>query len=120
MFENIAHPVLARPDGAPPGTKGLSPFLAPTYLPDSPTGEPGARNGVFVTGVEHKKGLTASATCELSFGQHGQPAIGWLVGDTRRGIPQMFKIMKFARMILGAVSSCCRRSAYRAAATSAS
>jgi hypothetical protein len=68
LFENIAHLVLARPEGAGPGTKGLSLFLVPKYLFDPETGEPGERNGVFVTNLEHKMGLKASATCELTFG----------------------------------------------------
>ena len=101
LFENIVHLVLARPVGAEPGTKGLSMFFVPKYLPDPQTGEPGARNGVFATGLEHKMGLTASATCELTFGQHGVPAVGWLVGDSHNGIAQMFKIMEFARMMVG-------------------
>jgi alkylation response protein AidB-like acyl-CoA dehydrogenase len=101
LFENIVHLVLARPVGAEPGTKGLSMFFVPKYLPDPQTGEPGDRNGVFATGLEHKMGLTASATCELTFGQHGVPAIGWLVGDAHKGIVQMFKIMEFARMMVG-------------------
>jgi hypothetical protein len=76
-------------------------FFVPKYLPDPQTGEPGERNGVFATGLEHKMGLTASATCELTFGQHGVPAVGWLVGDSHSGIAQMFKIMEFARMMVG-------------------
>jgi len=101
LFENIAHLVLARPVGAPPGTKGLSLFFVPKYLPDPQTGAPGDRNGVFATALEHKMGLTASATCELAFGQHGVPAVGWLVGDTHRGIAQMFGIMQYARLMVG-------------------
>ena len=101
LFENIAHLVLARPVGAVPGTKGLSLFLVPKYLPDPETAAPGPRNGVYATGLEHKMGLTASATCELTFGQHGSPAVGWLVGDVHNGIVQMFKIMEFARMAVG-------------------
>jgi hypothetical protein len=101
LFENIAHLVLARPVGAEPGTKGLSMFLVPKYLFDPETGEPGERNGVFATGLEHKMGLKASATCELTFGQHGVPAVGYLVGDTHAGIAQMFKVMEFARMMVG-------------------
>jgi alkylation response protein AidB-like acyl-CoA dehydrogenase len=100
-FENILHLVLARPEGAGPGTKGLSLFLVPKYLPDPETGEPGERNGAFVTGLEHKMGLKASATCELTFGQHGVPAVGWLVGDTHNGIAQMFKVIEYARMMVG-------------------
>jgi alkylation response protein AidB-like acyl-CoA dehydrogenase len=101
LFENILHMVLARPEGAGPGTKGLSLFLVPKFLLDPETGEPGERNGVFVTNVEHKMGLKVSATCELTFGQHGVPAVGWLVGDTHRGIAQMFKIIEYARMMVG-------------------
>jgi alkylation response protein AidB-like acyl-CoA dehydrogenase len=101
LFENIAHLVLARPVGAAPGTKGLSLFLVPKFLPDPETAAPGPRNGVFATGLEHKMGLTASATCELTFGQHGVPAVGYLVGDVHNGIVQMFKIMEFARMAVG-------------------
>ena len=93
--------VLARPEGAGPGTKGLSLFMVPKFLPDPETGEPGERNGVFVTGLEHKMGLKASATCELTFGQHDVPAVGWLVGDTHSGIGQMFKIIEYARMMVG-------------------
>ncbi|MHA3024459.1 acyl-CoA dehydrogenase [Mycobacterium sp. BMJ-28] len=101
MFENILHMVLARPVGAGPGTKGLSLFVVPKFFPDAQTGAPGERNGVFVTGLEHKMGLKASATCELTFGQHGVPAVGWLVGDTHSGIAQMFKIIEYARMMVG-------------------
>jgi Acetyl-CoA dehydrogenase C-terminal like/Acyl-CoA dehydrogenase, C-terminal domain len=101
LFENIAHFVLARPVGAESGTKGLSLFFVPKYLPDPETAAPGPRNGVFATALEHKMGLTASATCELTFGQHGTPAVGWLVGDVHNGIAQMFKIMEFARMAVG-------------------
>ncbi|BDX34843.1 acyl-CoA dehydrogenase FadE5 [Mycobacterium antarcticum] len=101
LFENIAHLVLARPVGAAPGTKGLSLFLVPKFMPDPETAAPGERNGVYVTGLEHKMGLAASATCELTFGQNGRPAIGFLVGDRHEGIVQMFKIMEFARMAVG-------------------
>jgi alkylation response protein AidB-like acyl-CoA dehydrogenase len=101
VFENILHLVLARPEGAGPGTKGLSLFVVPKFLPDLETGEPGERNGVYVTGLEHKMGLKVSATCELTFGQHGVPAVGWLVGDSHNGIAQMFKIIEYARMMVG-------------------
>ncbi|GFG53138.1 acyl-CoA dehydrogenase [Mycolicibacterium agri] len=101
MFENIMHLVLARPEGAGPGTKGLSLFFVPKFLFDPETGETVDRNGVFVTGLEHKMGLKASATCELTFGQHGKPAVGWLVGDAHQGIVQMFKVIEYARMMVG-------------------
>jgi alkylation response protein AidB-like acyl-CoA dehydrogenase len=101
LFENTLHVVLARPEGAGPGTKGLSLFIVPKYLFDPETGELGARNGVYVTGLEHKMGLKASATCELTFGQHGAPAVGWLVNDAHDGIAQMFKVIEYARMFVG-------------------
>ena len=101
LFENILHLVLARPEGAGPGTKGLSLFLVPKFLFDFETGEPGERNGVFVTNVEHKMGLKVSATCELTFGQHGVPAKGWLVGEVHEGIAQMFEVIEQARMMVG-------------------
>src|ERR1700739_2132243 len=101
LFENILHLVLARPEGAGPGTKGLSLFLVPKFLLDPETGEPGERNGAFVTGLEHKMGLKVSATCELTFGHHGDPETGWLVGDTHNGIAQMFRVIENARMLVG-------------------
>ncbi|MFV8318222.1 acyl-CoA dehydrogenase [Mycobacterium sp. 23] len=101
LFENIFHLVLARPEGAGPGTKGLSLFFVPKFLFDPETGEPGERNGVYVTNVEHKMGLKVSATCELSLGQHDKPAIGWLVGEVHDGIAQMFEVIEQARMMVG-------------------
>ncbi|WP_426374783.1 acyl-CoA dehydrogenase [Rhodococcoides fascians] len=101
LFENIFHLVLARPEGAGPGTKGLSLFFVPSILFDFEKGELGERNGAFVTGVEHKMGLKASATCELTFGGHGIPAKGWLVGEVHKGIAQMFDVIEHARMMVG-------------------
>lgn len=101
LFENIMHLVLARPEGAGPGTKGLSLFFVPKFHFDHETGEIGERNGVFVTNVEHKMGLKVSATCELSLGQHGIPAVGWLVGEVHNGIAQMFDVIEQARMMVG-------------------
>jgi len=101
LFPNIMHLVLARPEGAGPGTKGLSLFFVPKFLFDPETGETGERNGVFVTNVEHKMGLKVSATCELSLGQHDIPAVGWLVGEVHDGIAQMFDVIEQARMMVG-------------------
>lgn len=105
MTENIMHLVLARPEGPDiedkPGTKGLSLFLVPKYHFDGQTGEPGERNGAYVTNVEHKMGLNASATCELTFGQHDTPAKGWLLGEVHNGIAQMFQVIEYARMMVG-------------------
>ncbi|WP_310712986.1 acyl-CoA dehydrogenase [Streptomyces lydicus] len=100
MSENIVHFVLARPEGAGPGTKGLSLFIVPKYDFDWETGELGERNGVYATNVEHKMGLKASNTCEMTFGAN-HPAKGWLLGEKHDGIRQMFKIIEFARMMVG-------------------
>ncbi|MEV0549730.1 acyl-CoA dehydrogenase [Nocardia salmonicida] len=103
--ENMFHLVLARPEGAGPGTKGLSLFYVPKFLFDPVTLEPGARNGVYLTGVEHKMGIKSSPTCELTFGGTAVPAKGWLVGDVHNGIAQMFKVIENARMTVGVKSS---------------
>jgi len=100
MADNIVHMVLARPEGAGPGTKGLSLFIVPKYHVDLETGEIGARNGVYATNVEKKMGLKASTTCEMTFGEK-EPAIGWLLGDVHDGIAQMFKVIEYARMMVG-------------------
>jgi alkylation response protein AidB-like acyl-CoA dehydrogenase len=100
MSENIVHFVLARPEGHGPGTKGLSLFIVPKYDFDWETGELGERNGVYATNVEHKMGLKASNTCEMTFGANA-PAKGWLMGEKHDGIRQMFKIIEFARMMVG-------------------
>ena len=99
MADNILHVVLARPEGAGPGTKGLSMFLVPKFAVNE-DGSLGDRNGVYVTNVEHKMGLKASTTCELTFGAE-HPAVGTLVGDAHDGIRQMFMIIEFARMLVG-------------------
>ena len=100
MTENIMHLVLARPEGAGPGTKGLSLFLVPKFLFDPATGEPTARNGAYVTNLEKKMGLKVSTTCEMTFGEH-EPAIGYLLGDVHNGIAQMFSVIEYARMLVG-------------------
>jgi len=99
MADNIVHFVLARPEGAGPGTKGLSLFIVPKFLVNE-AGEIGERNGVFVTGVEHKMGLKVSTTCELTFGD-SIPAVGTLLGEVHDGIAQMFQIIENARMMVG-------------------
>src|SRR5918993_607988 len=101
LTENILHLVLARPEGAGPGTKGLSMFVVPKFHANLETGELGERNGVYVTNVEKKMGLKVSTTCELTFGEK-EPAVGWLVGDDHNGIWQMFKVIENARMMVGA------------------
>jgi alkylation response protein AidB-like acyl-CoA dehydrogenase len=101
MAENIFHLVLARPEGAGSGTKGLSMFLVPKYLVNE-DGTLGERNGAKVTNLEHKMGLKVSTTCELTFGADAdRPAVGTLVGGVHDGIRQMFMIIEHARMMVG-------------------
>ena len=94
--DNIIHLVLARPEGHGPGTKGLSLFLVPKWWFDD-EGNLTERNPVTATGLEDKMGLKASATCELTF----EGARGVLVGEVHDGIRQMFKVIEYARMMVG-------------------
>ncbi len=100
LVDNVVHFVLARPEGAGPGTKGLSLFIVPKFQVDLETGELGERNGAYVTNVEHKMGLKVSTTCEVTFGER-EPAVGTLLGDTHDGIAQMFRVIEHARMLVG-------------------
>src|SRR5690606_29310824 len=101
FYDNVIHFVLARPEGAGPGTKGLSLFVVPKFHVGE-NGELGERNGVQVANIEHKMGLKVSTTCELRFGEdEGNPAVGTLLGDTHEGIVQMFRIIEYARMLVG-------------------
>ncbi|MGL5857492.1 MAG: acyl-CoA dehydrogenase [Angustibacter sp.] len=116
LTDNIVHFVLARPQGAAPGTKGLSLFIVPKFNVDLETGELGERNGVFATNVEHKMGLKVSTTCELRFGEvDGIPAVGTLLGDVHDGIAQMFQIIEYARMMVGTKAIATLSSGYQAA-----
>ena len=88
LSDNIVHLVLARLPDAPPGTKGISLFLAPKFLPD------GSRNAVRCAGIEKKMGIKGSATCVMAF----DGATGWLVGEPSRGLQAMFAMMNAARL----------------------
>ena len=110
LQENIMHLVLARPKGVEgiggPGTKGLSLFLVPKFHFDLESGElTGERNGAYVTNLEHKMGIKASNTCEVTFGDPqiggGEPAVGYLLGEVHDGIRQMFDVIENARMLVG-------------------
>jgi hypothetical protein len=110
VVENIVHLVLARPEGAGPGTKGLSMFIVPKFLVND-DGSLGERNGVYCTNLEKKMGLKASATCEMTFGD-GKPAVGWLVGNVHDGMRQMFHVIEHARMAVGLKSAATLSTAY--------
>jgi alkylation response protein AidB-like acyl-CoA dehydrogenase len=107
---NIVHLVLARPEGGKPGTKGLSMFIVPKFWVE-PDGTLGERNGAVVTNVEHKMGIRASATCELTLGAE-RPCRGLLVGDVHDGIAQMFHVIEYARMGVGTKSMATLSTAY--------
>jgi len=100
LTENIIHLVLARTPDAPPGTRGISMFVVPKFLLDE-SGDPGERNDVKVVSIEHKLGIHASPTCVLSFGDDGDGAVGYLVGDEMAGMRNMFTMMNAARIGVG-------------------
>ena len=110
LTENIVHMVLARPEGAGPGTKGLSLFIVPKFWVEA-DGSLGARNGAVVTNVEHKMGIKGSATCELTLGD-GAPCRGLLLGEVHDGIAQMFHVIEYARMGVGTKSMATLSTAY--------
>src|SRR5712671_7651552 len=96
LAENIIHLVLARMPDAPPGIKGISLFVVPKFLPNA-DGSVGPRNGVKCTGIEHKMGIKASATCQISFDE----AAGFLVGEPHKGMRAMFVMMNSERLSVG-------------------
>ena len=96
LADNIIHLVLARLPDAPSGIKGISLFLVPKFLPTE-DGRPGPRNGVVCTGIEHKMGLKASATSQISF----DDATGYLVGAKHKGMTAMFTMMNEERLGVG-------------------
>jgi alkylation response protein AidB-like acyl-CoA dehydrogenase len=95
-YKNNIHPVLARIEGDPKGTKGISIFIVPKFLVNK-DGSLGAFNDVTCTGIEHKMGIKGSSTSSLSFGDEGK-CIGFLLGQERQGMKIMFKMMNYARM----------------------
>jgi alkylation response protein AidB-like acyl-CoA dehydrogenase len=100
MTGNIVHLVLARTPGSAPGTKGISLFLVPKFLLGS-DGSLGARNDVEVVSLEHKMGIHASPTCVMSFGEGGDGALGYLIGEEQQGMRLMFTMMNNARLGVG-------------------
>jgi alkylation response protein AidB-like acyl-CoA dehydrogenase len=96
LTENIIHLVLAKLPDAPPGTRGISLFIVPKFLPKEENGEivAGARNGIFCGAIEHKMGIKASSTCVMNL----DDATGWLVGEPNKGMRAMFTMMNAARL----------------------
>jgi acyl-CoA dehydrogenase len=95
LAENIVHLVLARIDGAPEGTKGISLFVVPKFLPDG--GGLGARNNVNCGSIETKMGIHGNATCVMNY----DGATGWLIGERDKGLRAMFTMMNEARLGVG-------------------
>ena len=110
LTENIVHLVLARLPDAPPGIKGISLFVVPKFLPKA-DGTVGPRNGVLCTGIEHKMGIKASATCQISFDE----ASGWLVGEPNKGMRAMFVMMNSERLSVGTQGLGVGEAAYQSA-----
>jgi 3-(methylthio)propanoyl-CoA dehydrogenase len=100
LTDNIVHLVLARVEGSPAGTKGISLFIVPKYLVNE-DGSLGERNDVKVVSTEHKMGIHASPTCVLAFGDDGEGAVGELVGEVNTGMRTMFVMMNNARLAVG-------------------
>ncbi len=100
LAENIVHLVLARLPDAPEGTKGISMFIVPKYVPNA-DGSLGERNDVYCAGIEHKMGLNANPTCTLNYGERKGGAVGYLVGEPNRGLEYMFVMMNAARFSVG-------------------
>jgi alkylation response protein AidB-like acyl-CoA dehydrogenase len=111
LTENIIHLVLARIEGAPQGTRGISLFIVPKFIPDA-QGDPGARNAVKCLGLEEKMGIHGNATCVIGH----EEATGWLVGEENRGLSLMFVMMNEARIGVGLQGVAQAEAAYQAAA----
>jgi acyl-CoA dehydrogenase len=111
LSENIVHLLLARIEGAPAGTKGISLFLVPKFLP-GPDGGAGKRNAVSCGSIEHKMGIHGNATCVMNY----DGAIGWLLGEPNAGLKAMFTMMNEARLGVGVQGLAVSEIAYQNAA----
>lgn len=114
MAENIIHLVLARLPDAPEGTKGISLFIVPKYLIND-DGSVGERNDVVCASIEHKLGINGNPTCTLNYGEKGQGAVGYLVGEPNRGLEYMFIMMNAARFSVGVQGIALADRAYQSA-----
>ncbi len=114
MAENIIHLVLARLPDAPAGTKGISLFIVPKFLVDE-GGRIGERNDVVCAGIEHKLGINANPTCTMTYGEKGEGAVGYLVGEPNRGLEYMFIMMNAARFSVGVQGIALADRAYQSA-----
>ena len=111
LTKNIVYPVLARVEGDPAGTGGLTLFLVNKYHTDR-KGKLGERNGVVCTGIEHKMGIHGSPTCTIAFGEDA-PCVGEMLGEQRAGMKVMFKMMNTARIAVGLQALSLAEAAYR-------
>jgi alkylation response protein AidB-like acyl-CoA dehydrogenase len=110
LSDNIIHPVLARIEGAPAGTKGISLFLVPKYRVNS-DGSIGEFNDVTCTGIEHKMGIHGNCTCTLALGEKDN-CIGTLLGEENKGMAHMFLMMNEARQLVGLQGFACASASY--------
>ena len=115
LTPNIIHPVLARIEGDPAGTKGISIFIVPKILVNK-DGSLGERNDMICSGIEHKMGLKGNATATLNFGDNGK-CIGYLMGEERKGMKVMFQLMNEARIFTGIQAQSVSSAAYMHAVT---
>ncbi|HKS88754.1 MAG TPA: acyl-CoA dehydrogenase [Stellaceae bacterium] len=113
LSDNIVHMVLARTPEAPPGSRGISLFLAPKFLPDA-DGNPGERNDLRPLSLEEKLGIHASPTCVMAYGE-GEGAIGWRIGEENRGLECMFTMMNSERLLVGVQGAAIAERAYQQA-----
>ncbi|WP_170464865.1 acyl-CoA dehydrogenase family protein [Ruegeria arenilitoris] len=97
MSENVAHLILARVEGAQPGPRGLSLFLAPKYMLDADNNTTDERNTITIAGIENKMGIHGSPTCAISF----EDTKAWIVGEEGKGLAAMFVMMNAARLSVG-------------------
>ncbi|MGD9615032.1 MAG: acyl-CoA dehydrogenase [Alphaproteobacteria bacterium] len=113
LTDNIVHMVLARTPDAPPGSRGISLFLVPKFLPDA-DGRPGERNDLRPLSLEEKLGIHASPTCVMSYGEN-EGAVGWRIGGENRGLECMFTMMNSERLLVGVQGVAIAERAYQQA-----